>query len=553
MSTLAIRFDHLLRLTDDVGILEHADGPVPRRANGYTTDDNARALLATCSQERPELIRATETYLAFLYHAYAGGGRFRNRLLYERTWAVDHADGDSDDACGRALWALGEASVRSFSLSVRVAARTLFERASGFRSPWLRSTSFAVLGAAALAIADPSDIAPRALLNDASLSWRGRTRAGGIGPWPEPRLGYANATVPEALLALGEATDDHALVAEGLRLLSLLVEIESVDDHFSFTPSGGWQPGEPRPGFDQQPIEAAAMASACARAWRITGHPRWAAAVAQAGAWFDGRNDSGVPMIDPITFGGYDGLRFDGVNSNQGAESTRLHASDNSKPSAGNGPSALGDHRATGFNRVMENQLLRRAALITVAVGLVACGTSTSSSPKTTASSPSVSASVLTTATTPKPATSSSATSTASAAATTPTSTSTVASTVQLEKAVTTAFTVFFDGRSTVDAKVNAVEKGEQFREMLTDAAKDPQAAQLSTVVHAVKTLDGAACNAAGVTSPCAEVRHDLFVGSFPAASDKTSYAVRANDRWVVAALSWCAFVALGGSTCPAV
>src|SRR5205085_1113214 len=85
----------------------------------------------------------------------------------------------------------------------------------------------------------------------------------------------ANAVLPEALIAAGVATDDDALLATGLDLLGWLLDTETRDDHLSLTPAGGWAPGEARPGFDQQPIEAATIADACARAFSITQDPHW--------------------------------------------------------------------------------------------------------------------------------------------------------------------------------------------------------------------------------------------------------------------------------------
>jgi hypothetical protein len=141
-------------------------------------------------------------------------------------------------------------------------------------------------------------------------------------PWPEPRLGYANASWAEALLAAGGCLDDDHLVEQGLHLLGWLLDMETTGDRLSLTPVGGWGPGEARPGFDQQPIEAAALADACARAYLLTGDDRFVAGVNRAVAWFLGENDTHVPMYDRQTGGGYDGLERDGRNDNQGAEST---------------------------------------------------------------------------------------------------------------------------------------------------------------------------------------------------------------------------------------
>jgi hypothetical protein len=141
-------------------------------------------------------------------------------------------------------------------------------------------------------------------------------------PWPETRLTYDNARLPEALLAAGALLDDGRLISIGLRLLEWLLRVETNGDHFSFVPSTGWTPGEPRPAFDQQPIEAAAMADACGRAWRLTGDPVWRVRTIGSAQWLMGRNDTGRVLYDRETGGTCDGLMEDSANENQGAEST---------------------------------------------------------------------------------------------------------------------------------------------------------------------------------------------------------------------------------------
>ena len=141
-------------------------------------------------------------------------------------------------------------------------------------------------------------------------------------PWPEERLTYANAILPEAMMAIGSGLGDEALLQDGLALLTWLVAHETRNGHLSVTPVGGWQRGEPRPGFDQQPIEVAALAEACWRAFQLTGDLVWRTALAMCVTWFLGANDSGLALYDPSTGGGRDGLHIDGVNENQGAEST---------------------------------------------------------------------------------------------------------------------------------------------------------------------------------------------------------------------------------------
>jgi hypothetical protein len=181
--------------------------------------------------------------------------------------------------------------------------------------------AFAALGAADVLAIDPRHYSARSLLVDAvELIDRPVTEPGW--PWPEPRLSYANAVIPEVLIAGGHLLGRSAVLEHGLDLLEWLLARETTGDHLSPTPVGGAGPHEHRPAFDQQPIEVAAIADACARAAIVTGDARWVNGIDLAIGWFEGRNDTGSAMWDSVTGGGYDGLTATGPNLNQGAEST---------------------------------------------------------------------------------------------------------------------------------------------------------------------------------------------------------------------------------------
>ena len=312
-------FAHLERLSDETGLLEHARLLTPRRSHGYTTDDVARGLIAVCRQPAPgpELIRLAEVYLAFLEHARRSDGGYHNRLSFDRRWADAAGSGDSH---GRALWALGVAAELASEPWLREAAASAFRMSRPPVGKWLRPHAFAVLGAFAMLAADPSDHAAAAMLRESAHHL---PQAGAEPwPWPERRLSYENARIPEALLAAGAGLPDPAAVTGGLALLEWLVAIETRDGRYSFIPAGGWAPGEVRPGFDQQPVEAAAMADACARAFEITADPAWADRVLQAARWLTGDNDTGTPLYDAAAGSCADGLTPHGANGNSGAEST---------------------------------------------------------------------------------------------------------------------------------------------------------------------------------------------------------------------------------------
>jgi hypothetical protein len=196
-----------------------------------------------------------------------------------------------------------------------------FERAAQERSAWPRAMAFAALGAAELFAFDPEHRAARALLIDYAASVPAPNHDP-TWPWPEPRLTYANAVLPEAMIATGAALADATLCQHGLDLLAWLVAFETADGHLSPTPVAGRGAEDVRPGFDQQPIEVSTLADACARAAAVDINPIWLAGVRAAASWFMGDNDAGEPTWDPDTGGGYDGLQVDGLNSNQGAEAT---------------------------------------------------------------------------------------------------------------------------------------------------------------------------------------------------------------------------------------
>lgn len=315
----APRFDHLAHMTDSLGLWEHAEFDTPRVAHGFCTDDNARALIVACreSEDAPVPDRLTTTYLGFLLDARTATGTFHNRRGHDGIWLDDVG---SDDSQGRALWALGVVARHGPQLWMREAGTEAFDLATTFTSVHLRANAFAALGAVELLAAEPDHDGGRELLRRCVEPLA--EAAGSRVPWVEARLTYDNARVPEALLAAGTTLHDPRLVHMGLRLLTWLVAVETRGGHFSFVPHGGWAPGEARPGFDQQPVEAAAMADACLRAFDVTGEPAWRLRALRAAQWFVGHNDTGHVLYDAATGATSDGLMRDGANQNQGAEST---------------------------------------------------------------------------------------------------------------------------------------------------------------------------------------------------------------------------------------
>jgi hypothetical protein len=313
-------FGHVLTLSDGIGLFEHADHATPRREHGYCTDDVARLLIVAVRE--PTGSRAVQDLrrmaFRFLAESQSVTGRTRNRRDENGRW---HGRYGTDDCWGRSLWAFGTAARRADDEAMRSSASSYFDHGVKQRSPHRRAMAFAALGAAEVVELDPRHHRARALLSDA-VTTIGPLSPDPDWPWPEARLSYANAALPEVLVAAGRILDRPDVLDDGLTLLRWLLDRETVDGHLSPTPVGGAGRGDGTGRFDQQPIEVAALADACARAHAATADDRWREGVDLAVEWFAGNNDVGAPMWDLETSGGYDGLTPTGPNLNQGAEST---------------------------------------------------------------------------------------------------------------------------------------------------------------------------------------------------------------------------------------
>lgn len=315
-----ITMRHLITMTDDRGIFEHAKYAQPRYSHGYCTDDNARLLVVASRDQGRSFASRSMAHIAmrFLLDAQTEDGGIRNRMSIERIWMDEPCN---HDCWGRALWGFGTAVSHNHDNILTQQGLIGFERSARQRSASMRTMAFAALGATEVISRHPGNAGALSLLRDAADVLASAT-AQTAWLWPEPRLSYANAVIPDALMATGHALGERQLVHYGLDLLSWLVTQESHEDHFSVTPTGGRGPGDTKPAFDQQPIEVAAIADAVVRAWRLTGDTKWRVALDRAIHWFLGHNDIGAIMIDPMTDGCYDGLQENGVNRNEGAEST---------------------------------------------------------------------------------------------------------------------------------------------------------------------------------------------------------------------------------------
>ena len=336
----SLKLDHVNALTDDTGMLQHAIFTIPNRAEGYTTDDNARALIFTVlmnqlAGEETAMSAAAQAanpdwafrYLAFLEHAFSPKNkRFRNFLGYDHRWLEEQG---SEDSHGRALWALGTVLGRSANSGLRGAAGRLFEYSLPavveFHSP--RACAYAVLGIQEYLHSYPGDrdaqrvrfaLAQRLLAMYESVhrpDWK----------WFENVVAYGNARLPQAMLLVGSACGSEPMLSAGLDSLEWLMATQRCPAHGHFVPIGSqgfFRQGGEQARFDQQPVEAAGAVSACLQAYRVTADNRWRTAAWSAFNWFLGDNDLQLPLYDSATGGCRDGLHPERANQNQGAEST---------------------------------------------------------------------------------------------------------------------------------------------------------------------------------------------------------------------------------------
>ena len=327
-----INLKHLRLMTDDTGMLQHAKFTIPNRAHGYCVDDNARALIAATraydlDNTDSSVADLSAIYLSFLDDAFnSDAGRFRNFMSYERQWLEEVG---SEDSHGRALWALGVmAGCGRIDGQVAVATELFHNALAALESfSDSRAIAFPILGIQAYLGRNDDDHLVQERLRSLGerLSERFTQHATKDWNWHEERLTYDNARLPQALMACGRVTGNDDMVSLGISVLEWLRDIQLHPTAGWYAPVGndGWFPKSgSKAQYDQQPLEAAAMIGACIEAYECTQGEEWIQLATICFDWYLGRNDRRSKLYDHASGGCRDGLEHDGVNENQGAEST---------------------------------------------------------------------------------------------------------------------------------------------------------------------------------------------------------------------------------------
>jgi len=325
----SLSLEHLDRLTDSTGLVQHAIYSLPRRESGYTTDDNARALrlCARLWSARPDeqMLRRVACYLSFLEHARCPVRGFHNFLSYQRDWLDAAGTGDCQ---GQAVLALAEVLASPLPDGYRLLARELIDAVlpalADLRS--LRAQAYVIQAWAHLWRAGTDDIEPLesvARLAAQRLFECYHRSQRPDWPWFESRLTYANAVLPHALFDAAERWPDQAFLAVAESSFAFLDQATTTDGVFWPIGNRDWYShGEEKSLYDQQPVEAATMAAAALAAFRLRSDESYLATFWRAHGWFCGRNSRGRPLADRHCGACFDGLQPTGINQNQGAEST---------------------------------------------------------------------------------------------------------------------------------------------------------------------------------------------------------------------------------------
>ncbi len=333
MSLPPIKLGFLKAITDDTGIFQHSKFGTPRRLEGYTTDDNARALMAVAkySQIRgePKSYRLIDVYLSFLLHMQRADGKMHNFLSYDRNFLDNEG---SEDCAGRTLWACGYVIKSELPAEKRLLAREIFDRcfrwACFFKSP--RAKALAILGITNYYRACSKDLN---LIKDLKAFSNGLVECykniqSDDWHWFEPYLTYVNGSLPQALFEAYRETRQIEYLRVAEESLKFLLEVQILDDKFVPIGNKGWYlRGKVRPIYDQQSVEAASMTEALMAAFGATGKLYYKKMAGIIFNWFLGKNTKSVFVYDSKTGSCYDGITEDGLNLNKGAEANVCYLS----------------------------------------------------------------------------------------------------------------------------------------------------------------------------------------------------------------------------------
>jgi len=318
---------HLEKLTDDTGLYQHANFTIPNREHGYCTDDNARAVILMTKHyaqySEPQALRLLDTYFSFIIHSQNSDGTIRNFMNFDRSWLKDEP---LNDAFGRVLWAFGTVMAQPPSSAYLSIAKSCFDKSVELIQKQLpRGMAYSILGMCDYLKQFPgaSDIKRQLELTADGLIIQYEENNYPDWDWFEEILTYDNAILPYALFVAGLTSGNKKYIEIAEKTCEFLLTNTFNNEYFSFIGCKGfYERGGTKATFDQQPIEAASTVMMLRAAYDATQKEKYLTLQRKAFDWFLGQNELRIPLYDFRTKGCNDGLLRDGVNTNQGAEST---------------------------------------------------------------------------------------------------------------------------------------------------------------------------------------------------------------------------------------
>jgi hypothetical protein len=319
--------EHLHRLTDDTGLFQHAKFTIPLRSEGYTTDDNARALIVATKHyalyRKPETLQLIDRYVSFVLHSHNDDGTVKNFMDFDRTW---HKAEPVHDVIGRVIWAFGVVLAQPPSeIYVPIAQERIDMAMPLIKKQYPRGMAYSILGLAGYLkqFPDANDVKNCMVTAANLIVSRFEKNMKPAWPWFENILTYDNAMLPCALFTAGISLHDKKYIEIAKKICDFVLTNTFTGSHFSFVGCQGWFPrGGKKAQFDQQPIEAAGTILMLDAGYKATKDKKYLVLRQKAFNWFLGENDLGMPLYDSKSKGCGDGLGAEGVSANEGAEST---------------------------------------------------------------------------------------------------------------------------------------------------------------------------------------------------------------------------------------
>jgi uncharacterized protein YyaL (SSP411 family) len=318
----------MISITDETGIFQHAKFASPNRKEGYTTDDNARALIVCTKHNKlnknPKTEKLAHIYLCFLYHMQMTNGKLHNYMGYDRQY-LDKVG--SDDSLGRALWASGNVINSNFDKEKKLLAKEIFDKAlpHSLKSTSPRTKAFTILGLNQYQNAYPKDHNLSKMMkeltdqllkiykNKSSTNWL----------WFETKLTYCNARLPQALFESYLNLRDETYLQVAKESFNFILKAQMNNNIFTPIGNNGWYEKDKKKAlYDQQSVEASCMVTTALNAFQITQNIHFKTTAQTIFEWYLGKNTHSLNIYDANTGACYDGLTPKGLNLNQGAEST---------------------------------------------------------------------------------------------------------------------------------------------------------------------------------------------------------------------------------------